>query len=79
MRRGKYKRPVRDLADEGKFVCPVGEVRWKCWLIDDPMTRRRIEGPKSVTAHTAFFARQFASLEHFDGCDPLHVDVEQEP
>jgi hypothetical protein len=79
MRNGKSKRPVEDFANAGKFVCPVGEVRWKCWQITSPVPewKRRIGQAKYVVAHTAYFAREKAALE-FGGRDPLRVEVEQE-
>jgi len=83
MKNGKSRIPVllEDLAGGGKFCPPSGEVSYRCWRIDDPMIRRRLEGPRVVTlkppgAVTAYFARRAASHEHFGGCCYQLVEVE---
>jgi hypothetical protein len=53
------------------------KVKWQCWRIAGPMDRRRLEGPKTVTAQTAYFARVAGSVE-FGGCDPMCVEVQVE-
>lgn len=49
---------------------------WRCWQIAGHMERRRLRGPREVTAPTNILARHAAALEHFDGCDPLSVEAE---
>lgn len=55
---------------------PPKPVEWRCWELDSPIpeARRRIGGPKSVVAQTAYFARHAGGLEF--KCDPQCVDVE---